>query len=73
MRLNVVAEIEINDDWLHEGEDTIKAIVGEYIKIKSGLYENTASGFVLSAQIIPREKTPKPVETNTSRGKKRPR
>lgn len=53
VRFRVVAEISLGENEIYEGHPVEQAILNEYIKIKSGLYENIAAGYVLSVERIP--------------------
>jgi hypothetical protein len=60
VKVKITAEIEVPLGLLSEyfNEFEIKSnLVGEFLKIKSGVFENAAYGFVLSAEIetIPRK------------------
>ncbi len=46
----VVAELSIPEDWIQDDDPVETSILGEYIKVKSGLYENILSGFVVSVE-----------------------
>jgi hypothetical protein len=45
----ITAEICIPKDMIDDETDVIKCLVDQSIKIKSGVYENMAFGYVISA------------------------
>ena len=64
----ITAELDIENDMVYDAETLCKDLVDEVIKIKSGLYENIASGNVISASVVKkqtrrREECPKPTDT----------
>jgi hypothetical protein len=55
MELVITAEINIPDDMVYDENTALQDILNEVVFIKSGLYENIATGNVVSIQKIPRK------------------
>jgi hypothetical protein len=53
MELTITANLTIDDDMVYEESEVIKELTDSFLKIKSGLYENIAFGYVTSVQTIP--------------------
>lgn len=55
MELTITVEIEIDDEFIHNEDTLIDDLLGSWVKIKSGAYDNLALGTVTSVQKIPRK------------------
>lgn len=55
MELVITAQIEIEDEYVSQSEDIISDLLGECVKVKSGLFENIAVGHITVVQKIPRK------------------
>lgn len=58
-RITITAELEIDNRYLDNKDSLVRDLIGQLVKIKSGIYENEAMGHVTSAAIISRQKTPR--------------
>jgi hypothetical protein len=47
----ITAELEIEDDLIYDKHTLVQDLLGQYIKIKSGGYENVAAGNVTSVSV----------------------
>ena len=52
IRYRIVAEIDLPENLIYDLVEVEAAIKGEFVKVKSGLYENIASGFVTEIERI---------------------
>jgi hypothetical protein len=50
IRFVVTAEIDLNEYDISDGDDPIELLKDQFIKIKSGQYENLACGFVTKVE-----------------------
>lgn len=48
----VTAELEIENDLIYDKFSLLKDLDGEFIKIKSGAYDNIACGYVKIASLV---------------------
>ncbi len=56
--IRIVAEIDIPKFAISDSDQlAAKSLIGEWVKIKSGEFENLAMGVVLEAEIIDAENT----------------
>lgn len=55
MELVITAQIEIEDEYASQSADVISDLLGEFVKVKSGLFENIAMGHITVVQKIPRK------------------
>ena len=53
IRFLITAEIDLSEYDISEGDNPIKYLKDQFIKIKSGLYDNLASGFVTNVARLP--------------------
>lgn len=51
-KIKITAVLEIENDLIEDQTTLIQELVNEFIKMKSGEYENIACGFVETAEII---------------------
>jgi len=50
MKIIITSEMEIDDDFI-DSKDTLKDdLLGEFVKIKSGLYDNMLCGHVVAVR-----------------------
>lgn len=47
-RVEVTVELEVPKDMVTDNEQLGKELAGEFVKVKGGKYEDTASGFITS-------------------------
>jgi hypothetical protein len=55
MELVITAQIEIEDEYASQSDDVVSDLLGEFVKVKSGLFENIAMGHITVVQKIPRK------------------
>lgn len=53
IRFLITAELDLNEFDISDGDDPVEYLKNQFIKIKSGLYENLACGFVTSVERLP--------------------
>ena len=53
IRFLITAEIDLSEYNISDGDDPVEYLKDQFIKIKSGLYENMASGFVTKVERLP--------------------
>lgn len=50
-KIIVTAELEIEDIFLHDKNTLTSDILGSFVKVKGGLYENLAFGFITDVKL----------------------
>ena len=53
VRFLITAEIDLGEYSISDGDDPVEYLKDQFLKIKSGLYENEASGYVTSVVRLP--------------------
>lgn len=64
----ITAEMDIPNDHLYStvDADLITELLGQWIKVKSGLYENIAMGVITNVAIVEQQQTPRKPATTGS-------
>lgn len=55
VKFRIVAESSLGENEICENHPIEKYILNEFIKIKSGVYDNIVTGFVVSVERIPED------------------